>query len=439
MSMNNHKIIFHLDMDAFFANCMQSRYPELKGKPVVISRDDRRSIITAASYEARKYGVKSAMPIFEAKKLCIDLIIMEPDYALFSEISRKIWELIDKHFTPKLEIASIDECYIDVTSSWQKFGSPKKMAEKIQETIYKELKLTCSIGISFTKFLAKMSSDMNKPNGITMLSPQLFNQKIWRLPIGQMYGVGKRTAELMTANGILLIHDLAKAENNFLIEKFGDYAIKLKLNALGQGSDLVKIDNNILKSISNEITLDIFTNDINELEDKIFHIAANVSSRAVKRRMKARTVSIIIRYEEIRNKGQVFDKLDHIKTKRRQESIPEYSNDLEIIYSTAKFLFNEMYDSSKRISLIGVGLSNLVLENSIPQQLSLWSENANLKAFKDSSKLISEINEKLGFNSLTSGKEFQKVNQSQIDNGKFLKNYDSHILNKELRKIKKGK
>ncbi|WP_051418429.1 DNA polymerase IV [Mesoplasma seiffertii] len=438
MSINNHKVIFHLDMDAFFANCMQSRYPELNGKPVVISRDDRRSIITAASYEARKYGVKSAMPIFEAKKLCSNLIIMEPDYALFSEISRKIWELIDKHFTSKLEIASIDECYIDVTESWQKFGSPKKMAEKIQEVIYKELRLTCSIGISFTKFLAKMGSDMNKPNGITILSPQLFNQKVWRLPIAQMYGVGKRTADLMTANGILLIHDLAKASDTFLIENFGDYALKLKLNALGKGSDLVKVDNNVLKSISNEITLDIFTNDINELEDKIFHIAANVSSRAIKRRMKARTVSIIIRYEENR-KGQTFDKLEHIKTKRRQESIPEYSNDLEIIYSTAKFLFNEMYDSTKRISLIGVGISNLVLENTIPQQLNLWSQANEAKSSQNLSELVNQINEKMGANYLSSGKEFEKTNQSQIDNGKFLKNYDSHILNSDLRKIKKGK
>jgi DNA polymerase-4 len=184
-----------------------------------------------------------------------------------------------------------------------------------------------------------------------------------------MYGAGKRTADLMIANKILLIHDLAKASDQFLIDNIGDYAIKLKLNALGQGSNIVKVDNNVLKSISNEITLDVFTNDLNELEDKIFHIAANVSSRAIKRRMKARTVSIIIRYEETKRKA--FDKLEHIKTKRRQESIPEYSNDLETIYSTAKYLFNEIYDSTKKVSLIGVGISNLVMENVIPQQLSI--------------------------------------------------------------------
>ena len=185
------QIIFHIDLNAFFASAEISVHPELKGKPVVICRQSRRSIITTASYEARKFKIHSAMPLFQAKELCSDLIIVEPHFDLYKSLSQKFFDIIAQ-YSSYLEVASIDECYVDMTQYICKHKvDPFQLAKQIQNKVYEELSLQCSVGIAPNKFLAKMASDMKKPMGITIITNKNFKEKIWPLPIEDMLGVGK--------------------------------------------------------------------------------------------------------------------------------------------------------------------------------------------------------------------------------------------------------
>ena len=207
------QIIFHIDLNAFFASAEISQNPQLVGKPIVVCRESRRSIITTASYEARKYGIHSAMPLFQAKKLCPQLITVPPHFALYKTLSQEFFQIIST-FSKKLEVASIDECYVDMTEYIQEHHlQPYQVAQNIQKKVYNTLNLQCSIGIAPNKFLAKMASDMKKPMGITILTKRNFKEKLWHLPVGQMHGIGKKTVPKLEQHGIYTIGDLAKYEN----------------------------------------------------------------------------------------------------------------------------------------------------------------------------------------------------------------------------------
>ncbi|WP_051350893.1 Y-family DNA polymerase [[Acholeplasma] multilocale] len=442
MDGKTHKVIFHLDMDAFFAGCIQAKYKQYRNQPIVVSGFENRSIISAASYEARKYGIHAAMPLFEARELFPGVIPVEADYPLFTQYSQEIWEILYTKFTKRIEVASIDECYMDVTHDWKKFGSPRNMAIKMQEEIYNQLGLTCSVGISSNKFLAKMSSKMMKPNGITITNPNTFYQKIWPMEIEEMFGVGVKTAKVLRDNNINKIGDLVKVEDEELKSILGVFGPSLKQKASGLSSDVVLLDNNDLKSISNEVTLDFPTNDVDELEDIILHLSNHIHLRATKRRMKAKTISIIIRY---RKKMAVFDKSEHHKNLRKQQGFGEYTNDFEDIYSAAKALFNEVFDTEREISLIGVGLSNLQKEGKLSVQ-ETFDLNQTSKHEKDISfnpvvnDLMNRINQEIGNKSITSGTDWEKQFELNKAQGKYIKNYDTHISNKDIknRRDKKG-
>ena len=196
------QIIFHIDLNAFFASAEISQNPQLVGKPIVVCRESRRSIITTASYEARKYGIHSAMPLFQAKKLCPQLITVPPHFALYKTLSQEFFQIIST-FSKKLEVASIDECYVDMTEYIQEHHlQPYQVAQNIQKKVYNTLNLQCSIGIAPNKFLAKMASDMKKPMGITILTKRNFKEKLWHLPVGQMHGIGKKTVPKLEQHGI---------------------------------------------------------------------------------------------------------------------------------------------------------------------------------------------------------------------------------------------
>ena len=207
------QVIFHIDLNAFYASAEISRNPSLKGKPVVISGKSKRSIITTASYEARKYGIHSAMPLFQAKQLCKDLIILPADFELYHRLSNEFFTIIAS-YSEILEVASIDECYLDVTAIIQeKKIHPVVLAKDIQTKVYEQLNLQCSIGISPNKFLAKMASDMKKPMGITVLTRNNLKEVMWPLDIKDMFGIGKKTQPKLRAVGINTIGDLADYKN----------------------------------------------------------------------------------------------------------------------------------------------------------------------------------------------------------------------------------
>ncbi|MCD7807986.1 MAG: DNA polymerase IV [Erysipelotrichaceae bacterium] len=186
------QIIFHIDLNAFFASAEMTQNPHLKGKPLVVAHNSRRSIVSTASYEARAYGIHSAMPLYKAKENCRDLIIVEPHFELYHQLSDSFFKIVES-YTNLIEIASIDECYADMsTYIINNHLQPYNLALEIQEKVYQKLNLQCSIGISYNKFLAKMASDMKKPMGITMITNKNYQSKLWPLPISDMYGIGKK-------------------------------------------------------------------------------------------------------------------------------------------------------------------------------------------------------------------------------------------------------
>ena len=206
------RVIFHIDLNAFFANAEVLLDPSLKGKPLVVSGNTRRSVVSTASYEARKFGIHSAMPLAEAEKLCRDLIIIPGHYRWYGELSHQFMQII-RSYTDLVEQASIDECYADVTEEIMKYEKPLDLAWQMQQRVLKETGLSCSIGVGPNMFLAKMASDMKKPMGITVLRIRDVEDKMWPLPIGEMRGVGRRTVPLLEDMGIHTIGDLARYPN----------------------------------------------------------------------------------------------------------------------------------------------------------------------------------------------------------------------------------
>ena len=222
--MNDNKIIFHLDFDAFFAAIEEIKKPNYKNKPLIVGGRTRNSVVSTCNYLARKYGIKSAMPIFQAKILCPQAIILPGDYALYNSYSKKIFNFIKEKFTNICEQYSIDECFLDVTNTIKKYKDVFALAKTIQKAIFNNFKLTVSIGISYNKFLAKMATDLNKPNGITLINKDNFKAKFWPLPIEKMYFIGKSTAKILKEIGIKTIKDLAQFNNLKLLEhKLGSH------------------------------------------------------------------------------------------------------------------------------------------------------------------------------------------------------------------------
>ncbi|WP_282195049.1 DNA polymerase IV [Thomasclavelia cocleata] len=341
------QIIFHIDLNAFYASAEISRNPNLEGKPLVISGKSKRSIITTASYEARKFGIHSAMPLFQAYKKCKNLIVLPADFELYHRLSNEFFSILSS-YSEILEVASIDECYVDVTKVIQdKNYHPVELARRIQNDVYEQLNLKCSIGISPNKFLAKMASDMKKPMGITILTRSNLKELMWPLDIKNMFGIGKKTQPRLREVGIMTIGDIANYNNyNQLRQIIGKNALLLYRRANGIDNRVVDTKQNELKSVGNSITLPHDTLDEIILLDTLKQLARQVSMRATKRNLISNSISITIKYTR-------FESVN------RQTTINSYINDYEYILSTAKMLFDAHYDG-RPVRLLGISLNNTI-------------------------------------------------------------------------------
>lgn len=375
------QIIFHIDLNAFFANAEISIHPELKGKPLVIANNKRRSIITTASYEAREYGIHSAMPLFQALELCKDLVIRKPDFTLYRQLSNSFFELLSS-YSDLLEVASIDECYLDVTSYVKNNQiDPYTLGLQIQKRVLEQLSLPCSIGIAPNKFLAKMASDMKKPLGITVLTKSNLKQVLWPLPISDMFGVGKKTQPKLIAVGIETIGDIANYDNyNKLRQVVGKQALLLYRKANGIDNSRVNSHKNELKSVGNSTTLQYDTTDEELLYQTLKELSKQVSTRANNRGLISNCIQITIK----------FTRFESIT---RQTIISKYINDYETILSTAKMLFDKHYNN-RPVRLLGVSLNNVIPLKDYKEQLSLFHYQEE-KEEDNISQLIEDINNKL--------------------------------------------
>lgn len=355
------RVIFHIDMNAFFANCEISQHPEYAHKPMVIAHDSRRSVVSTASYEARKFGIHSAMPLYLAKQKCPQLLIVEPHFDLYRRLSHAFFKIVSS-YSYIMEVASIDECYVNVSDYIiEHHIHPADLALEIQQRIMRELHLPCSIGIAPNKFLAKMASDMRKPMGITMLTRSNIKQLLWPLPVDAFFGIGKKTAPKLKAAGIETIGDVANYANyQTLRQILGRHALIYYNKANGRDDAKVIYQETNVKSIGNTTTFEEDISDEKLLEDRFKEIALNVSSRAQKSNMVSNNISITIRY----------DLANHIT---RQMNISSYTNDFERIFAYAMMLFREHYNH-KPVRLIGITLNNVVRKDQLKIQMSIFDE-----------------------------------------------------------------
>ncbi|MFV0395309.1 MAG: DNA polymerase IV [Coprobacillaceae bacterium] len=379
------QVVFHIDLNAFFASAETSIHPELAGKPLVISRSSKRSIVTTASYEARKYGIHSAMPLFKALELCKDLVVRPGNYELYRRLSNEFFGIVAT-YSDKLEVASIDECFVDVTDVVKKRQiHPKDLAKEIQDDVYQKMHLQTSIGVAPNKFLAKMASDMKKPMGITIITRSNLKEKLWPLEIKDMFGIGKKTQPKLIDAGIKIIGDIANYDNYpKLREIYGKNALLLYRKANGIDNSKVNNSRNQLKSVGNSTTLDKDTTEEEELKEVLKHLSKQVSSRAMKRDLISNSISITIK----------FTRFESIS---RQTIINKYVNDYETILSTAKMLFDANYNG-KPVRLLGVSLNNVIEKSQHKEQISLFDTIDNeedIEPKSDINSLINKINDEL--------------------------------------------
>ena len=338
--------IIHVDMDAFYASVEQMDNPELKGKPIAVGGGGKRGVVSAASYEARKFGVKSAMAGNLAAKLCPDIIFVRPNFERYSEISKKI-RAIFYDYTDLVEPLSLDEAYLDVTQNKKGNPSASLIAKDIRERILNEVGLTASAGISINKFIAKVASDYNKPNGQKTVNPEEVLAFLEQLDIRKFYGVGKVTAEKMYQKGIFTGLDLKQKSLEYLDANFGKSGRYYYYIVRGIHNSEVK-PHRTRKSLAAERTFsENLSSEVFMLE-KLEHIAEEVSRRLHKSNVAGKTVTLKIKYSDF-------------TLQTRSKTLPYYISDKSIILETAKdLLYQEKLNNSVR--LLGISLSNLNTE-----------------------------------------------------------------------------
>lgn len=337
--------IIHVDMDAFYASVEQRDNPEYKGKALVVggSPQGRGGVVAAASYEARKYGIRSAMPSKKALELCPDVLFIRPRFPAYKEVSKKIREIFHR-YTDIIEPLSLDEAYLDVSEDKMNIGSAIEIAKQIKEAIKTELQLTASAGVSINKFVAKIASDLNKPDGLAFIAPSQVEEFMEQLPVEKFYGVGKVTADKMKKMGLHTGADLKKLSEEELIFNFGKVG-KFYFGIVRGIDDREVQPDRETKSLAAE---DTFAYDLVELEEmnvELDKIAITVSERLQKYGLKGRTITLKVKYSDF-------------KQITRSQSLAKPINDLITIAATAKKLLLATDMTDKKIRLLGISLSN---------------------------------------------------------------------------------
>lgn len=341
-----NKIIMHLDMDSFFAACEIKENPKLRGLPVVIGADPKngtgRGVVSTSSYEARKYGIHSAMPISKAYRLNPRAIFLPVNFRLYDEVSSRIMKIL-RNYSSKFQQISIDEAYLDITDKANDFDGAALLATEIKKEIMEKEGLTCSIGISANKLVAKIASDFKKPDGLAIIKEDEIHQFLNPLNVRKLYGVGPKTEQRLKELGINTIGELASCSREKLIDTFGVYGLYLSMSASGIGDDFVAEGYGRL-SIGREMTFEQDIDDFKLLDNEIDWIAEEICNELNEEKLLFKTVSIKIR-------------LHDFTTFTRAKTIEFSSSNAKLISNTAKGLIKEF--EGNRIRLIGVRVSNL--------------------------------------------------------------------------------
>lgn len=379
------KIIFHIDMNSFFASCEQANNIDLKNRPVIVAGDPnkRKGIVLAASYDAKACGVKTTMQLFKALTLCKNAVVVKANHTLYTKMSKEVMRIFD-NYTPIKQQVSIDEAFLDMTGTEHLFGPYMEAAEKIQKRILKDLYLPSSIGISSNKLLAKMASDYKKPMGITTIFPHEIQEKLWSLPVNELHGVGRKTAVGLNSLGVYTIGDLAKSSVELLKSNFGEKSA-IMMKEYANGIDLSKVEyrKETNKSIGNEVTFSSDLDNIDKISKEILSICDLVGFRLRKENLKGKTITLKVKYNDF-------------KTITRSKTVNSYTNSTNIIYITSIDLLKDLI--IKPIRLVGVTITNF--EDEEMKQISLF-ESYYEEDDKKIDSMVDNVRGKYGYKAIT--------------------------------------
>jgi DNA polymerase IV (DinB-like DNA polymerase) len=343
------RIIFHMDMDHFYTAIEQREHPEYAGKPVVVGADPKggkgRGVVSTSNYEARKAGIKSGMPISRAWKLCPDAIYLPPNFPLYIKVSKEIME-IARRYADKFEQWGLDEAFLDVSTRVKGYGEAEAYAKQLKSEIKMKEHLTCSVGVGPNKLIAKVASDYQKPNGLTLVKEDEADAFLAPLPVRRLLWVGRKTEAKLKKVGINTIGDLARCDPTMLAEAFGVMGMQMHLMAHGIDRSEVEARTGV-KSISHETTFKVDTDDAEAVLKALDALAADVSKEVAEQKLFFKTVTVKIRYE-------------NFETHTRSKTLPFITNRQQDLEKTARQLLNDYLKRDRKIRLIGVRASSFV-------------------------------------------------------------------------------
>lgn len=338
--------ILHVDMDAFYASVEQRDNPDLRGKPLVVGGTTNRGVVAAASYEARKFGIRSAMPMRDAYRRCPEVLSVRPRMSHYRAVSKQVFEIF-RSFTPLVEGLSLDEAFLDVTASVALFGTPVEIAKVIKDRIQEVTRLTASVGVAENKLVAKIASDLDKPDGLTVVLPEDYENKLDPLPVAVIPGIGRETLKRLSGTAISTVRDLRLADDRLLEPIFGRYTQKTRERAAGIDSRPV-VSSRGEKSISAEETYDTDLATREDMERELLRLTERTATRLRRAKLAAGTVQIKIRQSDF-------------KTYTRQRKVQPPANGTDQIYAVARELLRTWLSRNpdSRVRLLGVGSSEL--------------------------------------------------------------------------------
>lgn len=381
------KTIIHLDMDAFYPSVEILDNPDLKGKPVIVGGNSKRGVVSSASYEARRYGVHSAQPIAQALKLCHHGIFLPVRMYRYKELSDRIFEIFHR-FTPLVEPLSIDEAFLDVTGTKRLLGDPVTVARTIKKTVYDETGLTVSAGVAPSKFIAKIASDLNKPDGLTVVGKDEIQAFLDPLPVSRMWGAGKVTIEKLSRYNIKTFYDLRKFPVEILERSFGKNGLRMHLLAMGIDDRSVEIEHET-KSVGHEETFPEDIVDIDLSEKHLLDLAMKTAERMRRICLKGKTVNLKVKYSD-------FTQVTRSKT------LDQCTDDGMLIYAEARKLLQKTETGRRPVRLLGVSMSGLADEET--GQLSLFSEDEKKEKSEKLNRAIDSLHDRFGKKSVVPGR-----------------------------------
>jgi DNA polymerase IV len=376
------KIILCVDMDAFFASVEQRDNPDLRGKPIAVAGAGERTVITTSSYEARAFGVKTGMTTYQAKKLCPHIIFVTGNNKKYSQLCEMLSEICLR-FTPDIEIYSIDEVFLDVTGSHHLLNGPENLARAVKETVKKELGITCTVGMGPNILIAKLASDLAKPDGLRWIDEETIASALETLPVKKLWGIGSHTEEKLRAIGITTCGELGRAPLPLLSKKFGIIGERLRDMGRGKMERPLEIESPEPKSIGHSITLptDIWKREA--ITSCLLRLSEKVGRRARRYGHKGRKITLTVRYADF-------------KTFTKQSTLPISTNDTGEIYHAALVILDGIR-LKKSIRLLGISLSGIKQEEG---QMFLFDQIAQIKK-EALAKAVDTVNDKFGEQTLT--------------------------------------